>query len=485
MDPRHSEARSAILSQIIAEEWAGDSPISVQLPRRSSARTSSGDLHSREAIEASPSSAVDAREGCAQDPGHIQPVLSEPSQPGDLQPPSASTAARLIRQQLQDDEQRSALSELPHRSLGTDTITWTSPFGSPCTQPESPPARHDAFGNLVDRVPLLSARTGESTPMLPSGASSVCYSPADHPGEVQIDGVESQLTPLTMPPLELSQPCLPQLKLPGAAQEGPGHTGSERADSVWSQAGPDLIQVDLAAWGRRCGGSSRGKTLLVHTFGQGEHGRFIVLAHTAAGELFALDGKCHHMGGALWEADIEELPGQGGCLRCPWHKRLIQLSTGAVLEAGAERIKIDLENLHVLNLRNPLMPPQRTHTVRRSGDRAEIWVGVEAASVAMLRVQLAIRGEQSQGADKPGTDEEACDSDHHAAVNCTKSHQVFVDTEHQLNGVPVQNLHRARVQSSGFRIGGARANRTQPGASEAGYTPGPQTMGLLGLRRGQ
>lgn len=146
----------------------------------------------------------------------------------------------------------------------------------------------------------------------------------------------------------------------------------------------------------------------MHTFGaardEGSQ-RFIVLVHTKSGDLYALDAKCHHMGGALWEGDIEELPDGASCLRCPVHKRLIELSTGQVIQAGAERIWINQSNIHALKLQNPNLPPQRTHLVSCDGEtvnhstatmlgasvcQAVIHVNVDTPSVERVKVKLAI-----------------------------------------------------------------------------------------------
>ncbi|OWF41668.1 Rieske domain-containing protein-like [Mizuhopecten yessoensis] len=44
--------------------------------------------------------------------------------------------------------------------------------------------------------------------------------------------------------------------------------------------------------------------------------------------VFAVDEKCPHAGGPLHLGDIEEIPGGGLCVRCPWHSWRFDLDTG-------------------------------------------------------------------------------------------------------------------------------------------------------------
>ena len=68
--------------------------------------------------------------------------------------------------------------------------------------------------------------------------------------------------------------------------------------------------------------------------------RFVsVLA--AAGRLACLDAPCFCCGGGpLALGAVEEVPGAGACLRCPWHGSLVSLETGEKwyqhAEAGAD-----------------------------------------------------------------------------------------------------------------------------------------------------
>lgn len=57
-------------------------------------------------------------------------------------------------------------------------------------------------------------------------------------------------------------------------------------------------------------------------------GRRIGLVRTADGNLHALDAICYHMGGPLVASgDLEEI-GTRQCLKCPWHKYLLDIRTG-------------------------------------------------------------------------------------------------------------------------------------------------------------
>lgn len=44
--------------------------------------------------------------------------------------------------------------------------------------------------------------------------------------------------------------------------------------------------------------------------------------------VYAIKEKCPHLGGPLHLGDIEELPGNTLCVRCPWHSWKFDLDTG-------------------------------------------------------------------------------------------------------------------------------------------------------------
>ncbi|KAL4448502.1 hypothetical protein ABPG75_005721 [Micractinium tetrahymenae] len=56
------------------------------------------------------------------------------------------------------------------------------------------------------------------------------------------------------------------------------------------------------------------------------HGRKILLARQG-GAVYATDAHCYHMGGNLWEGDIEDIGGHA-CVVCPLHRYKIDMSTG-------------------------------------------------------------------------------------------------------------------------------------------------------------
>ncbi|XP_061167888.1 Rieske domain-containing protein-like [Saccostrea echinata] len=45
-------------------------------------------------------------------------------------------------------------------------------------------------------------------------------------------------------------------------------------------------------------------------------------------KVYAIKEKCPHLGGPLHLGDIEELPGNSLCVRCPWHSWRFDLDTG-------------------------------------------------------------------------------------------------------------------------------------------------------------
>ncbi|ETO29354.1 Rieske (Fe-S) domain containing [Reticulomyxa filosa] len=47
-------------------------------------------------------------------------------------------------------------------------------------------------------------------------------------------------------------------------------------------------------------------------------------------QFFALDARCYHAGGPLEMGDIEEIE-ERMCIKCPWHRYIIDLSTGVCL----------------------------------------------------------------------------------------------------------------------------------------------------------
>ncbi|XP_029998812.1 Rieske domain-containing protein-like [Sphaeramia orbicularis] len=69
----------------------------------------------------------------------------------------------------------------------------------------------------------------------------------------------------------------------------------------------------------------------------------LVLHHD--GQLYAMDMRCYHAGGALEHGDIEEFNGRL-CIVCPWHKYKITLAEGEGLYQAVD---------------NPTVKPLRTY----------------------------------------------------------------------------------------------------------------------------
>ena len=42
-------------------------------------------------------------------------------------------------------------------------------------------------------------------------------------------------------------------------------------------------------------------------------------------EVFAMDATCYHMGAPLLHGDVEDVPGHGACITCPWHHYQISM----------------------------------------------------------------------------------------------------------------------------------------------------------------
>lgn len=64
-------------------------------------------------------------------------------------------------------------------------------------------------------------------------------------------------------------------------------------------------------------------------------GRHLMLLRRAD-EVFAIDATCYHMGAPLLHGDVEDVPGHGACITCPWHHYQISLNTG-------ERLYTDMQ----------------------------------------------------------------------------------------------------------------------------------------------
>ena len=65
-------------------------------------------------------------------------------------------------------------------------------------------------------------------------------------------------------------------------------------------------------------------------------GRHLILLRRA-GRVFAMDATCYHMGAPLLHGDVEDVPGHGACITCPWHHYQISLGTGERLYQDMQR----------------------------------------------------------------------------------------------------------------------------------------------------
>lgn len=58
-------------------------------------------------------------------------------------------------------------------------------------------------------------------------------------------------------------------------------------------------------------------------------GKTLLLTHIG-GEYYAIDNRCPHMGGSLYEGNLE-----GETIACPKHKTVFSVKTGAVVRGGS------------------------------------------------------------------------------------------------------------------------------------------------------
>ena len=73
-------------------------------------------------------------------------------------------------------------------------------------------------------------------------------------------------------------------------------------------------------------------------------------------EVFAMDATCYHMGAPLLHGDVEDVPGHGACITCPWHHYQISMTTG-------ERLYQDMTKKTCA-----LPKKQRVHETKTSAD---------------------------------------------------------------------------------------------------------------------
>ena len=88
-------------------------------------------------------------------------------------------------------------------------------------------------------------------------------------------------------------------------------------------------------------------------------GRHLALARKGD-RLYAMDATCYHMGAPLLHGDIEDVPGHGACIVCPWHHYQISMTTG-------ERLYQDM------HLKTCTLPKkQRVHEIREVDGEVQV-----------------------------------------------------------------------------------------------------------------
>ncbi|CAE7750854.1 Rfesd [Symbiodinium microadriaticum] len=65
--------------------------------------------------------------------------------------------------------------------------------------------------------------------------------------------------------------------------------------------------------------------------------RHILLVADSTATVYAMDARCGHRGGPLESGDMEDLPGVGLCIRCPWHGHRFQVESGHEVVGGSLR----------------------------------------------------------------------------------------------------------------------------------------------------
>jgi nitrite reductase/ring-hydroxylating ferredoxin subunit len=61
-------------------------------------------------------------------------------------------------------------------------------------------------------------------------------------------------------------------------------------------------------------------------------------------QIYAIDGKCAHQGGPLWNGDVEDLGQQHAaghvCISCPWHRWTFSLQTGNSVSPAGHSLEV-------------------------------------------------------------------------------------------------------------------------------------------------
>ncbi len=179
----------------------------------------------------------------------------------------------------------------------------------------------------------------------------------------------------------------------------------------------------------------------------------------AAPRVFALDHACYHHGGPLVDGDIEDVPGVGACVLCPWHKYRIALDSGEGFYVG---VNVGAgagaagggggpprEELKSKGLR------QRAHACRLAP-----LPGSAAVAAASAFAGLAEDAEGAADADAPGADMDADAADDAAAASADALRPAFSPGDGTADAA-VEVLDMGSVASSreAARLGGRAALR--------------------------
>jgi len=77
------------------------------------------------------------------------------------------------------------------------------------------------------------------------------------------------------------------------------------------------------------------------------------------GVISAMDGNCYHVGGPLWNGEIEDVPDFGACVICPFHRHAITLESGEsiyqefnakTMKPGGMKSKGAVQRIHTVHV---------------------------------------------------------------------------------------------------------------------------------------
>jgi nitrite reductase/ring-hydroxylating ferredoxin subunit len=113
---------------------------------------------------------------------------------------------------------------------------------------------------------------------------------------------------------------------------------------------------------------------------------------------FALDHACYHHGGPLADGEIEEVPGVGQCVLCPWHKYLISIKNGEALYVGIDVDPASGKKTEKLKTKGI---KQRAHPCRIVAIEGRPKLGLESLHVGMIddddeEEEVMMKGEEGR-----------------------------------------------------------------------------------------